>query len=543
MYTIYIDDALLFSTGLEDDEHVILSPTLSLDINETDSLTFTMPPGHVLYDAVNKMKSIVTVLEDGVMLFRGRVLESERDIYNQKKVYCEGDLSFLLDSLWEDKTVSGKVQGFFRQLIENHNKQVEKEKQFTVGVITAVGEDEAFEEEQRTEAKKYGDTQSVINERLMSVYGGYLRTRTEGGVHYIDWIKEFDEECTQPIRFGVNLLDLKEKVDAGDVFTCLIPLGYSEIGDDGTYTDPVDITSVNGGRNYIQDDDAVALYGKIWRSKTWGSTKDPAQLLKKAKEHMKTGAALQTLTLTAVDMHFDDGDVQMIRKGTKVHIDSGPHGIDLKKVCAKIDIDLMNPEKTPYTFGEPPKTLSEGVIRAEKEVGRLTGSGGGGGGGGGGKSVQEEVQEIIRWAKVSVDNANANINLNAGEISKIDGRVTQAEIDIDGLNSEITLKADKITLEGYVTMSEFEAEIANVKITDASYVTTAALSTQSLDANNIVTSVLTVGDNKASWKSATVVTGISYTTRYAMAPSGETSISFKEYTGKDTETIYYLGHS
>lgn len=68
-------------------------------------------------------------------------------------------------------------------------------------------------------------------------------------------------------------------------------------------------------------------------------------------------------------------------------------------------------------------------------------------GGGGRKSVQEELTDVQRWATIRIDEANAKINLNAGEINKIEGRVSQAEIDIDGANAQIELKASQADLD------------------------------------------------------------------------------------------------
>lgn len=464
MYTIYIDGNLLYKAGAEDEAQIALNVKPSLDIESSGSLSFVLPPGNAQYDNIRKMKSIITMVQDDTLIFRGRVLDEERDIYNQKTVYCEGDLSFLLDSLWEEQTVTGKVQDLFRQMIANHNAQVDEEKQFTVGIITAVDADELYDAEMRIETRRYWDTSTIIDERLLGIYGGYLRTRTEGGTTYIDWLKDFEEDSGQTIRFSVNLLDLKDKLDAGDVFTCLIPLGYSEIGDDGTYEDPVNIKSVNGGLEYIQDDDAVARYGKIWRSKTWGNTKDPAKLKQKAEEYLKTGAEIRTLTLKAVDMHFIDGDTSMLAIGKKVQIESDPHGISLSMVLAKMEPDTENPENTTFIFGVKPRTLSEAVIRNEKETSSLTGSSRGGGGS---KSIQEEAQDILRWAKINVDETNANISLNAGEINKLTGRMSTAEIEIDGLNAEIILKASQTTvneLENRVTSTEIDIDGANANI-------------------------------------------------------------------------------
>ena len=470
MYTIHVDGKLLYQAGSEDEAHIALNVKPSLDIEGAGSLSFVLPPGNRQYDAIYKMKSIITMHQDGKMIFRGRVTETERDIFNQKDVYCEGDRSFLLDSLWEEQTVTGKVHDLFRQLIANHNAQVEPEKRFTVGTITAVSPEEPINAEQRVETRRFWDTSTILDDRLLSVYGGYIRTRTEGNVTYIDWLKDFEEESSQPIRFSVNMLDLKDKLDAKDVFTCLIPLGYSEIGDDGTYTDPVNIKSVNGGLDYIQDDEAVALYGKIWRSKTWGSTKSPSKLKEKGIEYLKTGCEVRTLTLKAVDMHFIDGSMEMLTIGKKVQIESDPHGINLHMVLAKMEPDPENPENTQYTFGVKPRTLTEAVIRTEQDTSSLMGSSGSSRGGGGGRSIQEEAQDIVRWAKIIVDEANANINLNAGEIDKLTGEMTQAGIEIDGLNSEITLKANKVYVDAEITKvktliaNEIDAVISEINL-------------------------------------------------------------------------------
>lgn len=463
MYEIRIDGQLLFTTAGVDDEHIILSPTLSNTVDGAGSLEFVMPPGHALYDDIRKLKSMVTVTQDGAVIFRGRVLETEKDFYNQKTVYCEGDLSFLLDSIYAPGVYTGKIMDFFKLLIAAHNEQVDAEKQFTIGVIDAVDATTPYEGGEQVETRVYWDTSTIIHDRLLGPYGGYLRTRTENGVTYIDWLKKSGDTNSQVIEFAVNLLDLKDKIDASDVFTVLLPLGYTEMVD-GAYTDPVTIASVNGGLEYIQDDAAVALYGKIWRTKSWNWIEDPSLLLQKARDYLKTGIAVQTLTLKLIDMRFITGDADAIKIGQYVRILSDPHGLDITLNCTKIDIDLLNPENTTYTFGEKPRTLTENVVRTEDDVNDLTG---GGRGGGGRKSIQEEAQDIIRWAKIIVDEANANINLNAGEINNLIGRVSTAEIDIDGLEAQILLKASLKTVEDLterVNSAEIEIDGANAQI-------------------------------------------------------------------------------
>lgn len=460
MYTIHADGELLFSTASEDEKTIVLEPKLSLDVNAAGSLSFVLPPCNGMHGSLQKLKTIITVEQDGEQIFRGRVVDVERDFYKQETVYCEGDKSFLLDSVQAPYSYTGSVQGFFQQLVTNHNNMVEEKQRFTVGNITAVSSSENME----VENDAYSGTSNEITEKLVEVYGGYLKTRTVGGTTYLDWVDKYNSGAnSQPIQFAVNLLDLKDKVSAEDVFTVLIPLGASEIDDDGNYTDPLTIESVNNGAKYLQDDAAVALYGKIWRAKTWAYEDDPSALKQKGLQYLQTGVALQTLTLKAVDMHFVDGTVQAIRIGDNVLISSEPHGLNQTTICSKLDIDLLNPENTGYTFGEAPRTLTENIVKTEKGVDTLTG--GWRYGGGGKKKVQDELSDIIRWAKINVDEANAYIQLTAGELDKTNQRLSAAEIEIDGVNAEITLAASRMdSLEGRTNSAEIAIDGANAEI-------------------------------------------------------------------------------
>ena len=433
MYTIHADGKLLFDSFSEDVESIALSPKLEQDINKAGSATFVLPPGNVMHGSLERLKTIITVEQDGEQLFRGRVMETEGDTYNQKRVYCEGDRAFLLDSMQTPYYYSGTVRGLFEQLITNHNSMVDVEKQFVIGEVTAVADGETTE----VECTIYASTFSEIEERLLNAYGGYLRTRTVGNTHYIDWVKTYGELNTQPIEFTVNLLELTDNMDASDVFTCLIPLGASEIGEDGEYTEPVSIASVNNGLNYIQDDEAVAKYGKIWRSKTWGYEEDPAKLLEKAREYLKTGVALETITLKAIDMHFTDGNVKPIRIGDRVYIISNPHGIAKLMLCSHIEIDLLNPENTLYTFGERPRTLTENVVKHEEEVEGLSG-------GGGRRSVKEEIGDIIRWAEIRCNEDEAQIEALTGKYNKLTGDLSAAALRLDGVEATAELAASRL---------------------------------------------------------------------------------------------------
>lgn len=575
MYTIKLDGKTLYSPAVPSKAYKVMNPQLSLDINTSGSCTFVIPPGNHLHGAVRRRKSIITVHEGGQEIFRGRVLNDETDQYKQKSVYCEGVRSYLNDSQAAPYQYTGTPRGLLEKLIGEHNAQIELEKRFTIGKVTAERAGEAL----TCENVAYWETFREIDEKLLGAYGGYLRARQEGGVQYIDWVQEYSGTSSQEIRFAVNLIDIKDKNDAADVFTILRPLGASSISDEGEQNAPVTISSVNGGKDYIQDDEAIARYGRIWKTQTWAHIEDPAKLMDKAQEYMKIGAELRTITLRAIDMHFLSGSAQAIRVGDKVHIVSQPHGIDLEKVCCKIDIDLANPENTTYTFGEPLKALTDNFVKAEEEIDSVTGFKGGGGGRG---NVKQEMNGILRWAKISVDQANANINLNAGEVNSLKNRMSTAEINIDGINAQIVLKADAETVDELgmrMTQAEIEIDGANAEIVlkasktevndlgkrvssaeieidglnseirlkadkvtiDAELTTikkyfAGSATAAKMTVTNLTAVSATIGGNKCEWKSKSFMTDKSSLT---VTSTGGTVTGVT--LNKRTDTIYYMG--
>ena len=594
MYVIKLSGKPLYSPAAMDMARRVLAPKVSLDINANGSCSFVLHPKHPMLGEIRRRKSIVTVEQDGQEIFRGRVLDDETDTYKQKSVYCEGVRGYLNDSQAAPYSYKGTPRGLLSKLINEHNAQVEEEKRFTLGEVTIDRAGEALE----CENVAYWETFREIDEKLLSVYGGYLRVRMEGGAQLLDWVQEYGKAKAQKIRFAVNLLDLRDKNDSASMFTILRPLGASTIGDDGEYSEALTIASVNGGLDYIQDDEAIARYGRIWKTQTWAHIEDPAELLAKGREFMKIGAELRTITLRAIDMHFLDGSVEAIHVGDKVHILSPLHGIDIEKVCCRIEIDIANPENTTYTFGEAPKALTDNIVTAEEEIDNVTGYKGGGGGGRG--KVKDEMNGIIRWAQVKVDQANANIQLLTGEANvlnnrlskaeieldginaqillkasqeevndlgmrmreaeiEIDGanaqillkasqttvddlgrRVSSAEIEIDGINSEITLKADKIDLRGYVTASQFSSLESDLASVTSGTVQASHLYTQNLTATNTVR----LAGHTCSWKKMTVVTGVSISKSYATVPGGN-GADYVVLSGasisESTEEIRYFG--
>lgn len=456
MYTIYADDALLYSPG--DEELSVLSPVLETQCNAAGTLTFVLLPEHPMYSALHKMRTRIDVRQDDEIIWRGRVLETETDFYRQKTVTCEGELTYLVDSVLHPYKLAdydGTAAGLFRLYLMRHNEAVSEAQQFQIGDVD-------IETLSSVENTGYGNTWDEISDNLIDVHGGFLRIRHEDGARYLDWTKESGTSCGQVIRFGENLLDLSEYVSASEVVTCLIPYA-------GQSDSQITIKSVNDGKDYIEDAAGIALYGRIW-GVTEFDAKDASTLLEMAKENLqKRLKETITITISAVDLHLLDVNAESFRVGDKVRVVSPPHGIDAEYTCTAISLDLVSPDQSEYTFGTPETGMASTTAATSKAV--------------------EVVDTSVEYLRQIVSDQNTHLLLFDGVIdaytTKVDDNtkaINTVQLTLNSVTGELTSKVSKddlvstinqtagavkisancIDLEGYVTATELSAMKADV---------------------------------------------------------------------------------
>lgn len=349
-----------------DDKTIALNPKLSLQLNKTGSLTFAIPAGHENYDKVNKLTSVIEVYQDDELIFTGRPLSDEVDFYNTGTIPCEGDLSYLIDSKQRPYEYTGDIRPFLQQLIDNHNSQVETGKLIQLGVVTVVDPNGYIN---RSDSG-YTDTLTTINEKLIKTHGGYIRIRHDSGKRYLDYLADYGHVNTQVIRFGENLIDLKRYAKAESIRTAIIPLGAEteEEGINGTKL-RVNITSVNGGKDYIFNQEAVNTWGWIWDTVEFDDVTLPENLKAKGEAYLQDCINLvNTIELTAVDMSMMDVDAEKIKLGDWIRVISAPHGLNRLFLVSKMDLDLANPGNNKITLGSTFQTLTESNNKSKNDI-------------------------------------------------------------------------------------------------------------------------------------------------------------------------------
>ena len=355
MIQVYADGAPVYSPDLDGYELLVLSVTNNID--KAGTATLTVPPGHPAYNAFTSFRTVVTIHRRGALLFRGRVLYPEDDFYCRRKITCEGERCFLQDGVMRAYSYAGTTPAaIFRDAIAAYNSQVEPFKRFRVGVTNVTGTVELFE---CVEAEQVSDTIDTLVEE----FGGFITFSTDfDGVRVINWVQELSGRSDQAIEFGENLLDFSRSGANTDLATAIIPYGAKD-----EQGNPLTIESVNDGRDYVQDDAAVALYGSIVRVVYFDDVTDPEELLARALAYLSTSKLIVTsLELSAVDLSALDQDVDTFEPGDWVRVISAPHAVDDLFQIRERSYNLLQPSQDKVVCGKDVTTLTGSDVAGDK---------------------------------------------------------------------------------------------------------------------------------------------------------------------------------
>lgn len=349
MIQVYADNDLIYDSRLEDLSLLGLTVTVGLNVGGTAEIV--MPPGHAAYNRFIGYKTLVTVYRDGLLLFRGRALYPSDDFYNRRTITCEGERCFLRDTVIRPYIYQDGPAAIFMDLIAIHNAQVGQFKRFKVGTVTATDPNNYVRLESES-AEQVSDAIDKLVERV----GGYIVfTTNAAGDRVINWYDDLDYRSSQVIEFGENLMDFARTVANDDLATVIIPYGAKneETGK------RVDITSVNDGKDYIQDYDAVALRDVIAKPVYWDDITLPTNLLAKARQYLQQSKMVITsLELSAVDLSDLDKSIDTFQVGDQVQVRSKPHGVDETFQLTEREYDLLDPSNGKITMGKNVSTLT-----------------------------------------------------------------------------------------------------------------------------------------------------------------------------------------
>lgn len=390
MYQVFCDNKLIIDSRI--DELAVVNPIVDVGANIAGSFTFTFPSVHPFINEINRLTSVVRVERDDKIIFQGFCSGDSYDIFGNRKITCEGDLSYLNDSILRPARYQGEtVLSLLTKYINQHNNQVEERKRFEIGNVTV------------TDPNDYiycytnmNSTMQEIKEDLIDDLGGFMRVRYENGHRYIDYLAVSTRNAQQPIELGKNIVDYTSNIDEGSIATRVIPLGAQLENQviEGLDT-RLDIKTVNSGLDYLESQSAINNFGIITKTIIFNDVTTPSILKTKGQQYLNSAQFENTvISIKAIDLGLLTNRYDKFELLDNVHIISEKHGMDRWFTLTSIKYNLNSPEKDVLSFGMAyAKSLSAKTTQISVKV----------------NETAESINEAS-WLNKAKDEATALIN-------------------------------------------------------------------------------------------------------------------------------------
>ena len=360
----------------------ILSGSIKQAQNAINEFTFVIPMQNDLYQKLIPFQSIVQVvnLYDEEVEFEGRVLSISNKMTSTgfvQEVVCEDFLSFLHDSTQHfQKLKNTGAEAYLREILNQHNAQVEDYKRIYLGSVTVQSmTDKPFR------YLGYEPTWDTIRERIIASIGGYLTLRRASDGLYLDWTTSIGQNQESPIQLGRNIKSASREVSFDGIATQIMPIGADEKNSDGSSSSDkeeqgsdvtrkqIDISSVNGGKMWLEDAELVAKFGIIRKPVIWTEIDSPSVLKSRGLQYLRNQKiALAKWTVAAVERYLIDSRYVKFKIGNTHPILNAPlSGIEKLQIIEK-KIDILNPQSVDLVIGSKSQSLSAYQLQSQEAI-------------------------------------------------------------------------------------------------------------------------------------------------------------------------------
>jgi phage minor structural protein len=341
-------------------------------INTIDSFSFAVLPSNAGFNAINDLQTLVEVYNTNKNRyeFHGRILYSSSSMdetgFISKEVLCESFLGFLCDS--QQKYVEPRnwtVKGLLSYVVSVHNSQVEEYKHFTIGEVTVTDpNDNLYIGIQRE------NSWQTIKNKLIDKLGGEITFRVVDGVIYLDYLEKRGATLSTEIALSRNMKAITREDDPTAYISRLIPLGAKLKDSEGNDTEErLDITSVNGGVDYIESEEALQRFGIRYGTVIFEDVTTASNLLSKAKTYLAENNKVQIkYSISALDLSLLGLDINDFDVCNYYPIKNALLGIDDIARIIKKTVDVVNESQSSFEVGDNFKTLSDIQLEREKTM-------------------------------------------------------------------------------------------------------------------------------------------------------------------------------
>lgn len=261
--------------------------------------------------------------------------------------------------------------------MNQHNAQVEDYKRIYLGSVTVQSlTDKPFR------YLGYEPTWDTIRERIIANIGGYLTLRRVSDGLYLDWTTSIGQNQESPIQLGRNIKSASREISFDGIATQIMPIGADEKntkkpsketkkeeqGSDVTRKQ-IDISSVNGGKIWLEDAELVAKFGIIRKPVIWTEIDNPQVLKNRGLQYLRNQKiALAKWTVAAVERYLIDSRYVKFKIGNTHPILNAPlSGIESLQIIEK-KIDILNPQSVDLVIGSKSQSLSAYQLQTQEAI-------------------------------------------------------------------------------------------------------------------------------------------------------------------------------
>lgn len=448
-----------------------ISGTIKQGINTINSFTFTIYPSNKGYNLINPLSTLVKVLntKTNKYEFIGRVLSPSNIMESNglvsKTFICESELAYLLDTYQSYEEIHNvTVKGYLERLIRVHNANTDSNKQFVVGNVNVVDNNDSL-----YRYVAYDSTKKNIDDDLISKLGGELQIRYENGIRYLDYLQEIGKVCTTEIRLGKNLQDITQDIDINGYCNRLVVLGakLKTTDSEGNEVDTenrLTIESVNNGIGYIDDEESIAKYGIIQGQVIYDDVTDAKNLFTKGQKYLLNQRILISNKVNALDLSLIGIDIDSFEVGNYYPLIHEILNINDTVRIVEKSISIDSPHTSTITLGDLEKDIKKyniqaknGYIEAKKIAEEASAKA---------RSVEKltydeiyRVDDRLNTVIVDVNNGFGDINNNLDGTNANLSEITNA---INILNNKVNLNAESIGIIE-TDLSIIKSDISKVK--------------------------------------------------------------------------------
>lgn len=444
MYRIICDNQVIHDPRSRN--LLLISPRAVLGMGVAGTMSFKIAPAHPLYDLPRNKKSVLQFYQDDELLWQGHIRKIARDSHNIKTVEAVGDLYDLNDSvqLWaEYHNIS--LRDYLQTLLDNHNAQVDADKQFVLGNVTVTDSNDSL--------YRYSTNQSTyktLDDRLVKRLGGYLVVRYgTDGTRYLDYLKEYGRVCGQKIAYGKNLTDFAVSASSDDLATVIVPLGAKLTDTDGNQTEErLTIAAANNGSVFLEDAEAIQAYGRIVKTVIHDDITLVENLKTEGYKDLEVAKQLiSTYKLRAVDLSLLNVNTDKIRVGDLLGLESAPHSVNGYIVVSERTYNITSPENDVIVLDRTSKTFTEQQSQSAADIKEWQ------------TTTQIKTEQLLKEYKTALTKNIDSITASVSETQKTITTTTENIYDALGQLQETVVTSEALEAVKQLLISQWSDEL------------------------------------------------------------------------------------